>query len=75
MTQKKGKYHLQFKSSLLIFFFSNFQASYFLNGVSVPYAHLNASFFELLSNVDVVYLGNTTEKPKDLVGTICKLRI
>ncbi|KAG1146688.1 hypothetical protein G6F37_006125 [Rhizopus arrhizus] len=48
----------------------NFQASYFLNGVSVPYAHLNASFFELLSNVDVVYLGNTTEKPKDLVGIV-----
>ncbi|KAI9255533.1 periplasmic binding protein-like I [Sporodiniella umbellata] len=46
----------------------HFKVSYLLNGQSIPYATLNSTMFQHLSNDSIVYLGGTTTQPPDIAS-------
>ncbi|KAG1278405.1 hypothetical protein G6F65_007863 [Rhizopus arrhizus] len=49
---------------------SNFQIFYLLGGNAITYANVKSGFFEFIPGIDIIYPGNTMQKPIDIAEQI-----
>jgi hypothetical protein len=43
-----------------------------LGGNAITYANIKSGFFEFIPGIDIIYPGNTMQKPIDIAEQICK---